>query len=130
MKLAFPACAVALVLAGCDPNSPRMTGLYAVERDVLDVETAKLAACLTSRLTPDASQPALRMREAPDGSWYLFGHRDGETPVWEIRLTRVGKVRTEVEIDAAPLAFGAGAGDARLAGLLQDCAEGRKARRR
>jgi hypothetical protein len=110
-----------------------MTGLYAVERDIVPAEAGRLARCLQARLAPgggEADPAPLQQVRAPDGSWFLFRRRAAETSVWEIRLTRVGTGRTEIEIDAAPLAFGPERAHDRLAAFVHDCAEAGTARKK
>jgi hypothetical protein len=94
---------IAASLSACHPQDPRRTGLYASARDVLPADATRLAACLTRAL-----RGPVRQHAAPDGSWLLLSDGAPDVATWELRLTRVDALRTELEVDASLNAPGLG----------------------
>jgi hypothetical protein len=121
----------ALWLNSCAASDPRLTGRFAVTRDLLPVEAGLVADCTRTAILkrwPGLTQASLRDIRSPSGDWILLGWQEEPDPGWEIRFTRIAPVKTEVEIDAAPEAFGADDLRSRLMDVVSTCAEKPKRR--
>ena|GEM_PF-4555825 len=115
-----------LWLGACAASDPRLTGRFAVSRDLLSVDTGLLADCTRRALLkrwPLLTLGRLRDIRAPGGDWILLGWQEEPNPGWEIRFTRVPPDKTEIEIDAAPEAFGADDLRGRLMDVVATCSE-------
>ena len=126
MRLIAGYCLCALWLSACAASDPRLTGRYAVIRDLLPAETNVLAACSRRDLLkrwPGLKPDSLRDVRSAMGDWILLGWQQEPDPGWEIRFTRIAPSRTEIEIDAAPEAFGADDLRSTLMDVVANCAE-------
>ena len=121
------AAAVAALLAGCQPGGPAQTGLYALTRDNVPVDSAFLIGCSRAAVERRLSRASaaqdgeLEFAASPHGESVLTW-KDGQERGWEIRFTPVGPRGTNVAMDAAPSAWGALERGQQLTDLINACA--------